>query len=830
MRPALVMAVAMAMGIAAAAWVRPHFGLTLAVLALCLAGAARSHRRTAAVLAVVAALGMCRYSFAQTAGRGSIGAWEGQRVQVTGTVVSEPEVLSTGSVAYTVAVEEVEGHPARGQIWVLQKGAGAPGYGDRIQTRGHLQQPPGASRPGAFDRAAYLARQGIFFSMEVRSVTVTGPGRLDPVRRAAVALRHRMEGVLKTILPDGYAALMAGLLLGSRSDLPGDVSQAFRESGVFHLLAVSGGNVAMILIPFLALLRRIGFRRRWAAAGGIPLVAFFILLTGSTPSVLRAGLMAILMLLGDLLGRERDALNTLGASVLLLLMASPRLLFDVGFQLSVAATLGILLLTRPLQNWMAPWFQSAFGQQVGHWVAEGLAVTFAAQLMVEPLCLYYFGSLSPVAPLANLLVSLCQGPVVYLGTVSLLTGLVLMPLARLLGALLQVGLWILVFLVKATAAVPGGYLEVGRLPLPWVVAWYGILWLLVGPGPEAVLGRGAQIRQWARQQGEQWRFHLVRQKSAMALVMVLAAIASLTWRQVLAGTGDLLTVHFLDVGQGDAILIRSPEGRTMLVDAGPFVPAASDGGQTAWDAGEQVVVPFLQRQGVKRLDVLVLTHADQDHAGGAPAVLKALSVGTLWHAGPDQEGRRYQKALQLAREAGTSLQAPVAGERFTLGSNVTVEVLNPPAEKAPSAGSDDNGRCMALRVTYRQVSFLLACDLEEESEARLVSAGIPLEADVLKVAHHGAQGSTSQPFLDAVNPSWAVLSVGSGNRYGHPHSATLERLKAKDVTLFRTDRHGTVTFWTDGIRIWATGRRGGSPEKGESRPVGLLGRPLLFAW
>lgn len=830
MRPALLMAAALALGIAIAGWVRPHPGLALGGLVFCLGWAARSRQRTmAALLAAVAAFGALRYSFVQTAGRGSIGAWEGQRVQVTGTVVSEPESLPSGGWAYAVAVEAVEDHPARGRIWITQWDGKAPGYGERIRAQGRLEQPPGAPRPGAFDQAAYLARQGIYVRMSVRSVTVTGPGRLDPIRRAAVSLRQRMEAVLAAILPEGYAALMAGLVLGSRSDLPEDISQAFRESGVFHLLAVSGGNVAMILLPFLALLRRVGVRRRWAAAAGIPLVAFFILLTGSTPSVLRAGLMAILVLLGDVLGRERDALNTLGAAALLLLAAAPGLLFDVGFQLSVAATLGILLFTRPLQKRLAPWLQQVLGQRFGRWMAEGLAVTLAAQLLVEPLCLSYFGTLSPVAPVANLLVALCQGPVVYLGTVTLLAGLVLLPLARLLAAALQAGLWVLIFLVKATAAVPGGYLEVGRLPFFGVVVWYTILWLCLSPYPSMLRNQAGLLRERVRILWHRWRPALARQVPVAAAMVMLMGAAVLTWRQVLAGPGDVLTVTFLDVGQGDAVLVRSPEGRTMLVDAGPVIPPHPHRRQPGWDAGKEVVVPFLRRLGVQRLDLLVLTHADQDHAGGAAAVLRALPVETFWHAGLDQEERPYQEALRLAREAGIPLRAPVAGERVLLGSEVTVEVLNPPAELTRSAASDDNNRCVALRVTYRHVGFLLACDLEEAAEARLVAAGVPLQADVLKVAHHGARGSTSTPFLEAVKPSWAVISVGAGNAYGHPHPATLERLREQQIRLFRTDRHGTVTFRTDGTRIWASGRRGLS-EEAEHRPVGLLGRRWLFAW
>jgi len=825
MRPALLTGGALALGIAAAGWARPHPALPLAGMVICLIWAARSQRRTmAALLAAVAALGCFRYSYEQTAGRGSLGAWEGQKVWITATVVTEPEVLPSGSTVYVAAVELVDDQPARGRVQVAQWAGELPGYGERVRLQGRLEQPPGPRRPGGFDEAAHLARQGVYLTMDGRSATVLGPGRLDPFRRAAVALRQKMEEVLKATLPRADAALLAGLLLGSREDLPEEISRAFRESGVFHLLAVSGGNVAMILVPFLAMLRWAGFRRRWAAAAGIPLVAFFVLLTGATPSVLRAGLMAVLVLLGDLLGRERDGLNTLGAAVLLLLVAKPSLLFDVGFQLSAAATLGILLFTRPIEHWLSPRLQSLFGPRAGRWIAAGLAVTLGAQAMVEPISLHYFGALSVIAPVANLLVALCQAPVVYTGTVSLLAGLVFLPLARLLGFFVQGGLWVLVFLVKAAAAVPGGFLEVGRLPFSGVICWYAALWLAVRREEAWRLLR-AGVQHWQR-----WASVGRRQWQGAVLGLGLGAAALLTWQRVLAGPGDLLTVTFLDVGQGDAILIQAPGGEAMLVDAGPAFPPHPEKGWAGWDAGASVVVPYLRRQGVHRLDGMVITHADQDHAGGAAAVLRSLPVAMLLHSGVDHPEQHYQEALRLAKEAGVPMVAPRAGHRFTLGNEVAVEVINPPAEeRAAASGSADNNGCVALRLAYREVSFLLTCDLEEAAEARLMAQRAPLKADVLKVAHHGAQGSSSGPFLEAVSPTWAVISVGAGNAYGHPHQATLERLSAQGVQLFRTDRHGVVTFRTDGYRIWARGSRGW-PEAPGSRPVGLLGRRWLLAW
>lgn len=431
------MAAALAVGIAVADWLRPHPALVLAALCL-LVGLLWRRDAVALVLALVL-FGTLRYAWVQTAGRGSLAAWEGQRVTLVGTVVSEPDLRDHGQVSYVITAQS-------GRVYVTQHGGTAPGYGELVEVQGKLALPMGPRTPGGFDQADYLARQGVYLTLESGPAGLKGPGDLDPFRRAAVAVRIRLEGVLKRALPAREAALMAGLIFGSRSALDDDIQEAFRSAGVFHLLAVSGGNVAMLVVPMLWLLRRAGLKQRWASALVIPVVVFFIFLTGATPSVLRAGLMAVLVLMGDVLERERDALNTLGVAISLLLVATPGLLFDLGFQLSVAATLGILLFARRVERSLSPRLEGLFGPRLGAWLAGGLSVTFAAQALVEPISLHHFGTFSLIAPVANLLVLLVVEWLVPVGLV--LTVLHLAWPLRLVGG---VGSTLLIYAVKAMA-------------------------------------------------------------------------------------------------------------------------------------------------------------------------------------------------------------------------------------------------------------------------------------------------------------------------------------------------------------------------------------------
>ncbi|WP_273379580.1 DNA internalization-related competence protein ComEC/Rec2 [Symbiobacterium thermophilum] len=809
-RPALLLAVAFALGILAAEWVRPHPVLCAAIL-VPLAALAAGRRGGALLLAAIALAGAARWSYVQTAGRGNLDAWTDRRVTLVGTVVSEPALQADGRVTYIVAAEAAQGQPARGRVRVAQRGGTAPAYGERVAATGVLTPPAPARRPGGFDEAAYLARQSVYLVMESGPVERMGPGRVDWFRRVAVATRLRLEAVLQQALPEREAALMAGLLFGSRGHLPEDVADAFRGAGVFHLLAVSGGNVAMVVMPLLWLLYRAGLGRRAAAALAVPAVVFFIFLTGASPSVLRAGLMAVLVLAGDILGRERDALNTLGAAAALLLMGVPGLLFDLGFQLSVAATLGILLLAGPIRGWLEPRLARALPGKPPSWLSAGLAATLAAQALVEPLSLHAFGLFSPVGPLANLAVIPYVGLLVPFGLATVLLGLFAPPAVWLLGVAGRGALVGLVYMVKALASVPLAQVDVGRLPPGWALGWYAALaWAAL---PEA---RRIPAALWARLRACR---RAVRAGGALAgaLALLAAAGAALSWRLALAAPPDALELVVLDVGQGDAILVKAPGDHAALVDAGPAYEFGTGGGR--FDAGAAVVVPHLRRIGVRRLDLFVLTHPDVDHVGGAGSVLRALPVGQVLVSTPRAEEVHHVSALETARALGVPVRVPQEGEVLRLGEEVFLEVLGPPSPPITGSRSDDNANCVALRVVYRQVAFLLACDLEAVAEERLVERGRLLRADVLKVSHHGSRFSTGDRFLEAVRPRYAVISAGAGNPFGHPHADVLDRLSRAGAEIWRTDRHGTVTVRTDGFQVRVEGSRG--------RPPGAPGRPLL---
>src|SRR6266566_1970210 len=637
--PLAPLAVAFAAGIALAPWIAPRAawalvaaGLAATVLVLVLGQAAHA---LAPLLAAIAMLGALRATPAPLAadhvGRLPLPA----TARVEARLAADPIAWAPDRARLALDVESVDGVPRSGRISLGLYGPPPPlAEGQRIVVDARLERPVGFRDPGVFDVAARLAREGIHVTgsaSATRVVPLEPPAPPWPARVRRFALAAFAER-----LPPASAGLLGGLVLGNRTALPADVQDAFRRAGVFHVLAVSGFNVALLAGAVWTLARAAGSGRRTAATGAIVAVLGFAAVVGPEPSVIRATLMAVLVLAAVLLEREASVTNSLALAALAILAARPGDLLDPGFQLSFAATAGIAAAPGAVIRLPAP--------------GAGAVIAYAAGL--------------------------------------------------------------------------GGALAAWR----WRAR----------RGPCRTLAAGATL--------------------ALLTAAALAALPILT-----RGDGRL-RVTVLDVGQGDAIVVETPDGRAVVVDAGA-------GGPWRLDAGERAVAPFLWNRGVLALHATLTTHADIDHAGGMAALRRLFAVTESW----DDAAR--------PRSVGGALLTPIVPD---------------------VPGGRRNDRATMLRVEMGLASVLLASDVEAAGERALLEARIPLGATVLKVGHHGAATSSTAPFLAAVRPTVAIVSVGARNLYGHPDAGTLARLGAVGARVYRTDRDGAVLVETDGRTLSVT--------------------------
>ncbi|MGC5291080.1 ComEC/Rec2 family competence protein [Micromonospora sp. DT231] len=581
-------------------------------------------------------------------------------------------------------------------------------------------------------------------------------------QRAAGTLRAGLQRACAP-LPDDPGGLLPGLIVGDTSRLPPSVEEDFQATGMTHLNAVSGSNVA-IVVGAVLLLARWGRAGPWLAVGlcGVALVGFVILVRPS-PSVVRAATMGAIGLAALAAGRPRAALPALAAAVTVLVLVDPELAGDPGFALSVLATGGLLLLA-------APWRDGLRRRGVPPGLAEALAVPAAAQVACGPVVAGISGTVSLVAVPANLLAVPAIAPATVLGVLAAMVSPIWPPGAEFLAWLASWPAWWLVVIARQGARLPGG-------TLPWPGGVPGALLLTVVTVALLIAVRRPLVRR------------------LVAVVGVASVLGALPVRLVFAGwppPGWVVVV--CAVGQGDAVVLPVAPGRAVVVDAGPE-PGAVDG--------------CLRRLGVREVPLLVVSHFHADHVGGVAGVFRGRRVGAvLTPSSTDPESGR--DLVRAAATAGRSaLLTTVAGARHPVGG-VDLLVLGPPY---PLAGtrSDPNNNSLVLRATVDGVRILLPGDAEAEEQHALLARAAPghLRADVLKVAHHGS-AYQDPGFLDAVRPAVALVPVGAGNTYGHPNPSLLARLNRGGARVLRTDTDGDLAAVRAGPGL-AVARRGMPP-------------------
>ncbi len=701
---------------------------------------------------------------------------------LTGQVVDEPDIRDTYTnlrlQAESIRLGDFD-RPVTGLLLLRAPRYPQYAYGDRLTVTGQLETPPVFTD---FSYKDYLARFGVYSLMRRPRISLIETGQGQPFWAAMFAFKARAAQTINRILAEPHASLLNGILLGIETGIPAGLKESFNLTGTSHVIVISGSNISLLAGILLLLgVKLVG--RRLAPPLAMMGIILYTLLVGADAAVSRAAFMGGLWVLAVWVGRPGLALNSLFFSALALTLLNPLILWDVGFQLSFMATLGLILLVPPLEQGAYHLLTRRLGwTQVGLTMAlfsELIVVTLAAQISTTPLILYHFGRLSLVSLLTNLLILPAQPPIMGLGAIATLAGLVWLPLGQALGWLVWLPLAWTVIMVEATARLPLASLEVGAFPLALMALFYAA----IGAGLWAV--NRPKAEQPARP-----AFHLpeVGQASTRLWVGGAAVGALLVWLAVLALPDGRLHVAFMDVGQGDAILITTPEGQQILIDGGP---SPTD---LAWRLGQQM--PFWDHS----LNLIINTHPDADHLAGLVPLLERYQVEQVLvsdAASTSALYREWQTQLAAAQLTPTAGQANM---QFSWGSGVTATLLNP----GPASRNEDeaNNHSVVMRLQFGRMTFLLPGDIEAPVEQRLAQSQSPLNAVVFKSPHHGSKTSSSETFLEAVNPQVVVISVGQDNTFGHPSADILTRYAERGLTVLRTDERGTIEFTTDGQQLW----------------------------
>ena len=712
-----------------------------------------------------------------------------ENISVTGFISEEPEATNT-SLKLILSVEEIGGEPASGNLLVRTSRYPSLEYGDLLSVTGKLELPP--DDLNGFNYRAYLEGQGIYTSMYYPNVELVSERQGPQPLQAIYYLRHRLGESLRQSLPEPECSLARGILLGLRGDIPPSLNEAFQRSGTTHILAISGQNMAIIAGIVLSVATRIfGKHRPTYFIITLTILWLYALLAGMSAPVLRAVIMVSVYLLGIYLGRQRSGLTAVAFSAAVMIAIHPKILWQISFQLSFAAVLGLILLTPTLQDWLSR-------LRMPKVVSDSLAVGLGAILATLPLTAYYFGYTSLVTLPTTFFASLVLPAIIMITAAAAIIGLAWTPAAQVIGWVDWPLLKYFVLVVQGFAAIPHASIEIGQVKAWLVWTYYGLL--------AAILWLSSELKRlFPRKEAPAKAFESTPVPTPLKWgISALMMIAAVIWAVIFTApeTGKL-QVSFIDVGQGDSILIKSPSNHYVLVDGGPNPEA------TCLALGEEL--PFWTRN----IDMVVLTHQHDDHANGLIEVVQRYIVKQALYP-PDQLNKagdsNYLPGSMELRDTlsnnGIKCVTARAGQIIDIGG-AKIEVLNPPEQAYENTDSDIDNNGVVLRVSMGEISFLLSADLYWDGELHLVCDHPVLQSTVLKVGHHGSKSSTRSYFLSAVDPQIAVISVGAGNRFGHPSEETVERLNAYvgEDMVFTTMNQGTITFTTDGKRLWVDTER-----------------------
>lgn len=632
--------------------------------------------------------------------------------------------------------------------------------GKKIEIKGELVKPEENRNPKMFNYRLYLKSKSIYSILygNIEDIKV----KEEEIKFAPIHLankvRYRIVHNTLRILPDREARVLLGILLGDKDELDEDIYEGFRDVGVAHILAVSGLHVGIIYIFINKLFYKVPIYVRLLSVFSV--LSLYIIITDFAPSILRATFMILLLAIGPFFNRRYDLLSSIAFTALILLIVNPILLMNVGFQLSFGAVLSIALLYKPILKKLC--FLPSFWAQL-------IAASTAAQLGIFPLTAYYFNMISPWSPIINIPIVIILGYLLPFGIVTIIIGTFSTLISTVMGEVILMGIRLMIEITNMGSMLPfSGYKVVSPSTLT-LIMYYTLLFFFT-------------------YDGKLLNSLSINKGKAICLILTFY----FTIQTIVSYIPGKLEITFLDVGQGDSIIVRTPRNKILLIDGG----GSSYGNH---DVGEKVVVPYLLKNGIKKIDFILVSHFHNDHVGGVYKVVEDLNIGEVFIGEQVEDTENYYNLMDICEEKGVKPTTIRGGNLIELENNLKLYILNPHKLLLGSRDDLNNNSVVAL-LKYNDKKILFTGDIEAEAENVILATYPNLRADIIKIPHHGSRFSSTDQFLEQIDPQIAAIQVGK-NLFGHPHNEVLEKLNKNNSYVFRNDENGAIIITIDREKI-----------------------------
>lgn len=662
--------------------------------------------------------------------------------------------------------------------------------GDIVNLKATFNEANHKRNEGGFDYKNYLKSLKICGTIKAEKIeTISHRQNYALINEFTNKVKENVE----KILPEKEAGLLNGLLIGNTEKIDDEIQKSFKISSLTHVLAVSGMQVTYIVTVVYTIFNK-RLNKRIIGSISIFILVIYTAMTGFSPSIVRASIMGIIVIIAEMSYRKSDILNTISLSLIIMLIYNPFLITNVGLQLSYSGTIGIIIFYKPIleifnniriknKKWKYKInLQSKYLKKI----KEAIAIILSAQIAILPIMIYTFNLIGTYFLLTNLLASILIAPITIIGAVLVGISFISWQISKILSICLKILIDLLIMVSKFSE------LPFSKLYIPTPKIWmiiiiyvniyiiFKIIQIYHTKKPNITQKRVKNIIALFKYKIRRNKKKL--SKSAVLIILIFSIIRLMP---------NDLKINFVDVGQGDATFIITPDNHTILIDGG-----GSD--SKDFDIGQNTLLPYILDKGYNKIDYVIISHFDNDHCGGLLYIIQEIKIDKILIGKQWNNCENYKKFIQLVKDKKIKVDILEAEDKFFIEKNLKLEVIWPYSGNVIESNAINNNS-LVFKLIYKNFSMMFTGDIEEIAEKAIVDRyQHSLKSNILKIAHHGSKTSSTLDFLNATNPSFAIIGVGKNNKFGHPSDSTMDNLKKRKVKIYRTDTNGEIKIKTNG--------------------------------